>query len=106
MRVLLFIWPILLLSACAGRSVKVLDTRWVSMKHSSPPGKQTKLKSVGNIEETYCQTSWSGGSFGLMDEVVKQAEKKHNLDYIRDASFSKQVGHQCVSVVGQGFRAE
>lgn len=106
MKFIVFIWPILFLSACAGRSVKILDTRWVSMKHASPPSKSIKLKEVGKIEETYCQKNWTGGSYGLMDEVVKQAEQKYNLDYIRDASFTKQVGMQCVSVVGQGFRIE
>ncbi len=96
---------ILSLSACATRSVKVMDASWVSMKHARSPQNIAALKSVGTIEERFCQESWSG-SYGLMDEVVKLAEKKHGIDYIRNASFTKEVGHQCATVVGEGFRID
>lgn len=103
MKILFLILPLLILAGCANRSVKVLDSRWVSMKHSSPPLKGTPLKAVGGVDETFCMSSWSG-AFGLMDEVVKKAEQKYDIDYIRDASFTKAVGRECVSVVGQGYR--
>jgi hypothetical protein len=93
------------LSACAHSREKLLDANWVSMKNDMPPTKQTKLASIGQISEEYCFSSFKGrGSYGLMDEVVKQAEAKHGIDYIKSPSFSKSVGHQCVQVSGQGYR--
>lgn len=103
MKQVIFVFIVLALSACAGRSVKVLDSKWASMKHSSPPAKTAALTSTGNFEETYCLSSWTG-SFGLMDEVVKQAEQKYDIDYIKNASFSKATNSSCVSVVGEGVR--
>ncbi len=93
----------LLSVSCGSQSVKVLDAQWVSMKHAQPPENINKLASTGRLNESYCFSSWTG-SFGLMDEVVKQAENKYHLDYIRNASFSKDSGRSCVSVVGEGFR--
>jgi hypothetical protein len=93
----------LMLSACAGRTVKVLDATWVSMKHPMPPTSKDKLVKVGSISEEYCVKSWSG-SFGLMDEVVKQAEAKQQVDYVKYPSFTQTVGQPCVQLSGEGYR--
>lgn len=94
---------VLLISACASRTVKVLDASWASMKHLSPPTDVKKLVNTGQIEEEYCLKNWTG-SYGLMDEAVKQAESKHKIDYIRNVSFMKSVSQPCVTVSGEGFR--
>lgn len=91
------------LTSCASRQVKVLDAPWVSMKNSEAPDASMKLAKAGSVDERYCLKSWSG-SFGLMDEVVKQAETKHKIDYIRNASFNKDEGRECMNLVGEGYR--
>ena len=92
-----------LLNACATRTVKVLDAQWVSMKHAEPADPQ-KLTRVNSVDERYCMNSWSG-SYGLMDEVVKQAEANGRLDYVKNASISQEVGRPCVTLVGEGYRS-
>ncbi len=92
----------LLLNACASRSVKILDAQWVSMKNASAPDTK-KLTRVSSVDERYCMKSWSG-SYGLMDEVVKQAETNGRLDYVKSASISQEVGQPCVTLVGEGYR--
>ncbi len=92
----------LFLNACASRSVKILDAQWVSMKHASAPD-PAKLTRVTSVDERYCMKSWSG-SYGLMDEVVKQAEANGRIDYVKSASISQEVGHPCVTLVGEGYR--
>lgn len=94
----------LIFSGCGARSVKVLDAPWVSMKHPGGPENPKKLVKVGPIEERYCMESWSG-SYGLMDEVVKQAEQKYKVDYIADASFTEDRGRPCIDLVGEGYRS-
>jgi hypothetical protein len=100
-----FVFAILFLTltACAGRTVKILDAPWVSMKNQSLPASLDKLKSVGSIDERYCQQSWTG-SYGLMDEVLKQTQAKYDIDFVRNASFTKDEGTLCVNVIGEGYR--
>lgn len=93
----------LMLSACASRTVKVLDATWTSMKHPMPPSSKEKLIKVNNVAEEYCLKAWSG-SFGLMDEAVKQAEAKNQIDYIKYPSFTMTEGTSCVQVSGEGYR--
>lgn len=93
-----------LLSACAGRNVRVLNASWTSMKHGSAPD-TSKLVRVANIDEEFCLDSWSG-TFGLMDEAVKKAEAKHQLDYIKNPSFSITEGKACGQIVGEGYRIQ
>lgn len=92
-----------MLTACASRTVKLLDANWTSMKHSMPPSAKEKLVKVGNVNEEYCLKAWSG-SFGLMDEAVKLAESKNQIDYIRYPSFTHTQGTSCVQVSGEGYR--
>lgn len=93
----------LMMTACASRTVKVLDATWVSMKNPMPPSTSAKLVKVGKVSEEYCLKAWSG-SFGLMDEAVKQAESKNQIDYIKYPSFTKSEGSSCVQVSGEGYR--
>ncbi len=104
MKTSIFILLVFSMVGCASRSVKVLDAPWTSMKHNGPPSNAKSLVRIGDIEERYCMESWSG-SFGLMDEAVKQAEARRNIDYIRNASFVREEGRPCVTVVGEGYRA-
>lgn len=92
-----------MVSACASRTVKVLDASWVSMKHPMPPSVKDKVVKVGNIAEEFCLKAWNG-SYGLMDEAVKQAESKNQIDYIKYPSFTKSEGLDCVQVSGEGYR--
>jgi len=103
MKKIILLSSLLLLSACAAKQVKILDAAWVSMKHSGPPENPKKLMKVAALEEQYCMSGWSG-SFGLMDEAVKQAESKFTIDYIRNASFIQDIGRSCVTVNGEGYR--
>lgn len=68
-----------------------------------PPSAEDKLTKVGNVSEEYCLKSWSG-SFGLMDEAVKLAESKNQIDYIKFPSFTRTEGQSCVQVSGEGYR--
>ena len=104
MKNLIFILGLCLMTgACAHRTVKVLDATWVSMRHSMPPSPKDKLEKVQNIYEEFCLNSWSG-NFGMMDEVVKLAESKNKIDYIKFPSFTRTEGKSCVQVTGEGYR--
>jgi len=103
MKKLILFFALLALNACATRSVKVVDAQWISMRHGSAPEKTKQLSYAGPVNERYCMNSWSG-SYGLMDEVVKQAESNQRLDYIKNASISKEVGRDCVALIGEGYR--
>jgi hypothetical protein len=92
-----------LASACATRTVKVVDATWVSMKNSMPPGSHDKLTKVADLSEEYCLDSWTG-DYGLMDEVVKKTEANYNIDYIKYPAFTKSVGKSCVQLSGEGYR--
>lgn len=100
---LFLVITLVILNGCANQTVKILDATWVSMKNSTPPGPLDRLTKVGPISEEYCLDKLSG-SFGLMDEVVKKAEEKNKIDYIKYPSFSQTVGKACVQVAGEGFR--
>ena len=86
--------------ACSHKQ-KILDANWVSMKHGDVPD-EAKLVRVAPIETTYCMNNWSG-TFGLMDEVTKQAESKFQLDYIKNPSFTRQ-DQNCMILTGEWFR--
>ena len=68
-----------------------------------PPSKNMKLSKVGDISEEYC-LQYMSGTEGLMDEVIRKAETKNNIDYIKYPSFSKTDGHNCVQLSGEGYR--
>ena len=91
------------LVSCGSKQVKVLDATWTSMKHPMPPAPEQKLVRVANVETEYCVDSWTG-TYGLMDEAVKKAERDYDIDYIKFPSFSQSMGKRCAQVTGEGFR--
>ena len=92
-----------MLNACAAHQVKVLDATWVSMKNPMPPTTKDKLVKVRAVSEEYCVRAWTG-TFGLMDEVVKQAEANNQIDYVKYASFMRTEGTSCIQLSGEGYR--
>lgn len=98
----IFVVSILMLSmtACVHRQ-KILDATWVSMKYADVPD-EAKLIRVAPVETKYCMNNWSG-TYGLMDEVTKQAEAKFELDYIKNPSFIREENN-CMILTGEGYR--
>ncbi|MBC7741305.1 MAG: hypothetical protein H7061_03855 [Bdellovibrionaceae bacterium] len=39
-----------------------------------------------------------------IDEVVRKAETKYDIDYIKYPSFSRREGKNCVQVLGERYR--
>lgn len=76
---------ILMFIGCASRQ-KILDVPAVSMKVSSLQGNQ-KLKAIGDVKGQYCASASDKGSVGLMDEAIRDAEKKSGGEVFTDASF-------------------
>lgn len=104
MKKFFLILPIfVLLTACAGRTVKVLDANWTSMKHAMPPAPGDKLTRIAKIQTEYCLNAWSG-SYGLMDEAVKKAELDYDIDYVKYPAFTQTIGQACVQLSGEGYR--
>ena len=99
----LMMFVILGLTACSGRTVKLLDANWVSMRHAMPPAPKDNIVRVSNVSEEFCLDSWSG-SYGLMDEVVKKVETKYEIDYVKYPSFTQTFGTFCVQLSGEGYR--
>lgn len=95
---------VFMLSACASRSIKILDAEWTSMKHKSPPSTAQKLSPVRAVSINYCVDSWSG-NYGLMDEAVIKAEAQYDLDYIKNPAFTQTQGKpNCMQLSGEGYR--
>lgn len=100
MKIVALIAVSLMLGACAMKQ-KVLDASAVSMTHSSiPEGK--KLEEVGPVKGSFCTDSSHKGTFGLMDESVKDAQKTAKVDFIVNASFFQE--NRCMTVEGTGAR--
>lgn len=99
----LMMFVMLGLTACSGRTVKLLDANWVSMRNSMPPSPKDNLVRVSGVSEEFCLDSWSG-SYGLMDEVVKKVETKYQIDYVKYPSFTQTIGTHCVQLSGEGYR--
>lgn len=97
------IFLFLFASACANRTVKVVDATWVSMKNPMPPSSKESLLKVANVNEEFCLEAWTG-SYGLMDELVKKTEAKYQIDYIKYPAFTQTLGRNCVQLSGEGYR--
>ena len=100
MKNLIFVALLLGATSCAHK-VKVLDASAVSMTHDSiAPGQN--LVEVGEVDSEFCPDAFSdSGSIGLLDEAIKNAQKKSGADWIMNASFWRdQKG--CISVTGTG----
>lgn len=98
MKKIFLILPLILVSACVMKQ-KVLDAPAVSMTHSNvPEGK--KLKQTGPVTGQFCTDSSHEGTYGLMDEAVKNAQKTSGADFLINASFFQTGG--CMIVEGTG----
>ncbi len=96
---------ILNLFSCASTSnEKLIDATWTSMRHATPPTSKDKLSKVGSVYEEYCYDMWKSGDVGLMDEAVKKAESRLNIDFIKYPSFMYSKDKGCVQVSGEGYR--
>ena len=103
MKIIIMLMMALLISSCASR-VKILDASWLSMKNPDGPRKNQAMMKVSAVnEEEYCMKAWSG-DFGLIDEVIKQVEKKYEADFIKNASITQTEGSTCVQLSGQAYR--
>lgn len=91
---------LMLLAGCA--KVRIMDASAVSMtKKKMPNGK--RLKQIGDVTGEFCtDTFGDSGNIGLMDEAIKDAQKKSGADFILDARFFAKGG--CVSVEGTGAK--
>ena len=87
----------LFITSCAHR-VKILDANGVSMtKYHLKKGQKTKQ--LDDVEGKFCPDSFNdSGTLGLIDEAVKDAQKKSGGDFLSQVTFYKE-GH-CVVVSG------
>ena len=88
-----------LISACAMRT-KILDAGAISTTHTHLK-EGTTLKEMGPVSGDFCPETFGEGQFGLIDEAVKAAQKKYNVDFISNASLYKNE-KGCVSIEGTG----
>jgi hypothetical protein len=105
MKLLSFCLLVAMCSGCA-HQFELMKANAVSMKHRDLP-KGAKLVKVAEVSSRYCYDSFkshSGKDIGLMDEVIKAAEKEHNLDFIIHPIFS--IDGKCMIVEGEGVRIE
>jgi hypothetical protein len=91
-----------LLTSCAAQKVKIMDTPAVSMTRDSLEADE-KLEKQGPVNSQFCPDSYKDkGEIGLMDEAVRVAQEKNQIDFILNASFWSSVG--CISVEGEGAK--
>lgn len=100
MRYLAIILVSMLLGACAVKQ-KVLDASAVSMSKSYVP-KGKSLKEMGDVTGQFCTDSSHKGSMGLMDETIKDAQRRSKVDFIINASFFRK--GSCMMVEGTGAK--
>lgn len=100
MRSLVLVLSIALLSGCAFKQ-KILDATAVSMsKRSLKKGQKTK--EVGTVTGEFCAEMSKSGTFGLMDEAIKDAQRKSKVDFITHVTFYST--GKCVSLEGTGVK--
>lgn len=98
MKKLLSFASLLALSAC---QVHVMDSDLVSMTtKEAPKGAITKGET---IQEEWClnddpMRKEPDNRYGMMDQVILKAQKKHNARYIADAQFYAKTS--CMTVTG------
>lgn len=98
MKNIVLILSLVLVSACVMKQ-KVLDAPAVSMTHPNvPEGK--KLKQMGPVNGQFCTDSDHQGTYGLMDEAVKDAQKTSGADFLVNASFFQTGGCMTVEATG------
>jgi len=89
----------LVMTGCAVKT-KILDVSAVSMTHPSIKEGES-LQEKGPVTGQFCMDTMNDkGSIGLIDEVVRNAQKQHNVDFITNAVVF-QTGN-CVGIEGTG----
>jgi protein involved in sex pheromone biosynthesis len=104
MKIIYISFSILLLAMGCAHQFDLMKAHAVSMKHYHLP-QDKKLVKVTDIKSEFCMKSFqfsSGKDIGLIDEVIKEAEKKYNVDFILNASFHAK--GSCIILEGEGFR--
>lgn len=100
MKTLIVVSLLLGVTSCAHK-VKVLDASAVSMTHNSIEQNQN-LVEIGEVESEFCPDTFGDkGQIGLLDEAIKNAQKKSGADWIMNASFWRDQ-NGCISVTGTG----
>lgn len=86
---------VIFVCSCATKQ-RILNASSVSMtKYSLKKGQ--KLKEIGEVIGEYCTEIKMGGSTtGLLDEAIKNAQKKSNADFLTNATFYSK--GNCVTV--------
>ena len=93
---------ILFSMSCA--SIKILDVPMISMTNTTYDG-NVQLKSIGEIKDEACVGSFDNK--GLIDNVVKHAQKKYKVDYIKDATLLLSGSNaRCMEIVGEGVKVK
>lgn len=102
MRNLLFaLTALLMLSGCAMRT-KILDTQAISTTHFNLKDGE-KLQEIGPVTGKFCPDTFGDkGSIGLVDESVKSAQQKYQVDWILNASFWRSAS--CIELEGTGAK--
>lgn len=101
MRNVIAILGLVLLAGCAMKT-KILDATAVSMtKGGLAEGE--KLSETGPVSGKFCPDTWNDkGTFGIIDESVKHAQKEAGVDFILNASIWKD--GSCYTVEGTGAK--
>jgi len=87
----------LILQSCAHK-IKIMDVSAVSMTKKNI-AKNQKLVEKDSVEGRFCSSAFNDkGTVGLIDEAIKDAQKKSGADFIVDARFFREGG--CVGVEG------
>lgn len=102
MKKIMIIMSILVLSASCAMRQRILNASAVSMTKYSTKKKQ-KLVEAGEVKGEFCANSMKdSGEIGLLDEAIKDAQKKSKADFISNAVF--YASGSCVEVEGTALK--
>lgn len=87
-------------AVAAGCQTHIMDAELVSMTEQAPP---PSFRKGAAVEEKWCQgdkpaKTSADKRYGLMDQVVLKAQKKHGARYIAEAGFYRK--GNCLTVKG------
>ena len=100
----LLLLSLIALTGCATK-VKILDASAVSMTHANVPANAT-LVETGDVSGQFCpDTFGDSGQVGLLDEAIKDAQKKSGADFITNAAFWRENGN-CITISGTGQKLQ
>ena len=93
---------IICLSGCHRHSLLKINA--TSMKYRNLPA-GASLNNIGPLKAEYCMAYFekdSGEDIGLIDEVIKVAQKKYDIDFILNPHFT--YSGKCIYVSGDGAK--